>query len=380
VTSLIGNNKLKIPPRSNEIEISVFGPGYGECVLFHVGDNNWFIVDSCIHPVSKEPIPLTYLNQINVDPATSIKQVIATHWHDDHIRGLGEIFRTCSSAEFICSGALNLKEFLQLVYLYSSGAMIDSSGIDELSAIIKVLQERQRLGDRYGSPTFAIANRVLWRKSFIYSGSQYDCSITSLSPSDASKLAAMLDIKRLLPRYKEPKRRLVAPTPNRAAVVLWVSIGDFNFLLGSDLEETNDSNTGWSVIVNSTARPQGKASFFKIPHHGAENAHCAEVWTEMLIKEPIAVLTPFEKGDTVLPTTRDVERLCMLSKNLYSTAHFSSSTRTIKRERTVEKTIRETVKNIRQINTSIGHVRYRLLPPDNWKIELFGDAFQFNCN
>jgi hypothetical protein len=51
------------------------------------------------------------------------------------------------------------------------------------------------------------------------------------------------------------------------------SIGDIALLLGADLEETGEEDTGWSVIVASTERPHGKASIFKIPHHGSETAH-----------------------------------------------------------------------------------------------------------
>ena len=35
-------------PATNEVEISLFGPGYGECIVIHVGENEWVIVDSCI--------------------------------------------------------------------------------------------------------------------------------------------------------------------------------------------------------------------------------------------------------------------------------------------------------------------------------------------
>lgn len=366
-------NRFNIAPEPDEIEVSIFGPGYGESVLLHVGQNKWFIVDSCIEPISEEPAPLTYLRKINVDPATSVKQVIATHWHDDHIRGLGNIVKTCISAEFVCSDALKLNEFLYIVSAYGVRTMMQNSGIGEFRKILEILEERMKLlKSRYLPIKWAIENRCLWKD---YPGSS-NCSIYSLSPSDASVLAAKLDFSRLLPQEKESKKRLISITPNRSAVVLWVTIGDVIILLGSDLEEEGDPKTGWSVIVNTSSRPEGKASLFKIPHHGSKNAHHGSVWTEMLEDKPVAVVTPYENGKTTLPSKTDVERICSLTDKGYATAINKGGKTT--RDRTVEKTIRETVRYIKQLHTSIGHVRVRVKPSNPWTVELFGDALPLN--
>ena len=37
-----------MPPGKNEFEITLFGPGYGESVVLHVGSGAWIVVDSCI--------------------------------------------------------------------------------------------------------------------------------------------------------------------------------------------------------------------------------------------------------------------------------------------------------------------------------------------
>lgn len=368
-------DRLDIPPEQDEIEVSIFGPGYGESILLHLGKNKWFIVDSCIDPISKEPAPLSYLRKINVDPAISVKKVIATHWHDDHIRGLSNIIKNCISAEFVCSGALRSNEFLQLIYAVGTRAMMESSGGSEFYDLLVILEERKKhLGSGYISPMWAIENRCLWRESL----ESMSCSIISLSPSDASILAAKLDIGRLLPKEHEPKRRLTSATPNRAAIVLWVTVGDVIVLLGSDLEEDNP-HTGWTAIVNNSSRPNGKASLFKIAHHGSKNSHHGGVWTEMLEDNPVAVLTPFDNGKTVLPTKEDVLRICSLTNEAYSTTAITKRRiRTKKRDQTVEKTIKETVRNIRQLHTSMGHVRVRIKPSNTRKVELFGDALSLD--
>jgi len=362
----LDGNRLTVPPATDEVEISVFGPGYGESILLHIGKNVWFVVDSCIDPLSKKPAPLAYFQQIGIDPAHCVRQVIASHWHDDHIRGLGKLFRACSNAEFVCSSAIQSKEFLEIVRAYGTRAMMESTGTDEFNIVLDALRERAAVsGLRYMPPRFARANLLLWQNT--------DCTIHALSPSDASILAAQLDLARLFPAEKEAKRRLLATDPNKTAVVLWIRIGDFVILLGSDLDETTDDQRGWSVIINSSLRPSGKASLFKIPHHGSDNAHTSGVWSELLLENPFAALTPYEKGDMKLPTRKDVERICSHTTNAYSTAVVGRK-RIVKRDRTVEKTIRETVLDIKQLHTSIGHVRFRANVPNDWSVELFGDA------
>ena len=49
---------------------------------------------------------LEYLQRIGHNPASSVRLIVATHWHDDHIRGLAEVVRTCAAADFYCSSAL----------------------------------------------------------------------------------------------------------------------------------------------------------------------------------------------------------------------------------------------------------------------------------
>jgi hypothetical protein len=53
-----------------------------------------------------------------------------------------------------------------------------------------------------------------------------------------------------------------------------VQVGPFAALLGADLEETGNPQTGWTPIVQSTARPGAMSQMFKVPHRGSENGHC----------------------------------------------------------------------------------------------------------
>jgi metal-dependent hydrolase (beta-lactamase superfamily II) len=63
------------------------------------------------HSLAQSHLLRVYLKRIGFNPAICVKSIIATHWHDDHIRGLAQVFRECESADFCCSDALKDSEF-----------------------------------------------------------------------------------------------------------------------------------------------------------------------------------------------------------------------------------------------------------------------------
>jgi hypothetical protein len=59
-------------PAPHEIEISLFGPGFGESIVVHAGNDHWIIVDSCIDADSGRPAALAYLDSIKVDVSSAV--------------------------------------------------------------------------------------------------------------------------------------------------------------------------------------------------------------------------------------------------------------------------------------------------------------------
>jgi len=369
---------MQTAPSPNEVEISIFGPRYGECILIHVGDNDWVLVDSCIDPISKKPASIAYLKELKINPSDSIKLIVATHWHDDHIRGLYESIKECGKATFVFSGALRPKEFMTLIKAYGNRPMmnVETSGIQEFYDIISFLHNNKReKGLLDNQIKFAVSEKCLWRKN--NEASALNCEVHSLAPSDASLLLSKVKIADLLPQEPSTKGRLVSQGPNHTAVVLWISISDISILLGSDLEETVDPDTGWSVIVESNTRPAGRASIFKIPHHGSKNAHNPIVWQDMLKEESISLLTPFVQGNVQLPTKQDIRRICTRCNKAYITAKPIIKRR--KREKIVEQFVSGATRSIRPLFGSYGQVRLRSSIETglhDWKIDLIGDATQ----
>ncbi len=367
--NILNESDNKLPPSNDEIEISIFGPGYGECILIHYCNDQYIIIDSCIDPLTKKPSALSYLNEINIDPAKAVKYIIATHWHDDHIRGLSEIYNMCTNAEFYCSGALQYKEFIKVALARSKNSMLESSGVDEFYNILQIIKKRKK------QLRFASANKILDNNPFIVNGNNCLFEMYSLSPSDKAIELAYQEISKLIPQPLETKNRIVLRNPNHFSVVLLLRLGDLNILLGSDLENTQEPESGWTAILNSSGRPKLKSKIFKIPHHGSSTGDSSLVWDEMISPNPFLFLTPFSSGRKSLPTKADAIRILSKSQDAYITVNPKIKIKS-KYGSTVRKTIREANIRLFPQPNSVGHIRFRALLNDqsSYKVDLYNTA------
>lgn len=359
-----------VPPAPDQIEVTLIGPGYGECVVVHFGGGHWGVIDSCIDSGSSEPAALRYLSRIGVQIEKDVVLLVATHWHDDHIRGLSQIVELCPDALFCSSAAWKKEEFIAVVSSYNDAIFAAcTSGVRECHAIYHAL------GKRTKQPKVAVADRPVFNLLPNESGHGKQCKFTTLSPSDKQIERFYCEIASLMPTLKDTIKRCAADGPNHSAVAALIEIGSEAILLGSDLEETNDVHTGWSVIVKSPTRPQTKARIFKIPHHGSSNAHNETVWTDMLKQGPISILTPYNRGSR-LPSSADIKRIVSLSPESYSTSSCIKE-RVKNRNPTVEKTLREAGARFTKSEPPMGLVRLRnggLAAFNSWRVELSARA------
>jgi beta-lactamase superfamily II metal-dependent hydrolase len=351
-------NNYGIAPAHDEFEVSVFGPGYGEAIVIHLGNNEWVLIDSCIEPESKEPAALHYLSKIGVPPE-SIGTIIASHWHDDHIRGLSEVVAKCVNAEFFMSGVFNNTELMSFLLAYSpeSGA-IQAGGTKE---IVKAINTgKKRLNFTYQRISILEKN-ILGRK----------VQVSAFSPTQQAQANMLLRLANYIPKIGEPVNHAPDSKPNLSAIVVHVDFGGEAILLGSDLEVHN--GIGWEAVVNQAwCTSKQKSSAFKVAHHGSITAHHDGIWTNLLEGKPISMLTPFNRGKA-LPTEEDKTRI-----KTKSCAAFVSSIASKKPEMdsAIEKRLQSISKNLSKANAGFGCIRLRKKLTTEWTVELFGRAQQ----
>lgn len=142
-----------------------------------------------------------------------------------------------------------------------------------------------------------------------------------------------------------------------------------DIILDADLEKVRSQYSGWSAVVGSPGRPQGKAIIFKVPHHGSKNGHCEDV-TAQLLDKPISILTAYRRSH--LPADSDIERISTYSDSVYLTT--PASGRKPHRDSSADKLYKSSVLERVVLDGKVGQIRVR--GRDQIEVEIAGPARQ----
>jgi hypothetical protein len=370
--------KLEDPPKFDELEISIIGPGKGESIAIHLGVGDWCLVDSCIARNSQMPAAFDYLKRFNNNALEKVHLILATHWHDDHIRGLRKLLEVAPNAYFACSMAISSQQFLELVSLSNSAVPVDS-GVREFGDILELVRKRKNdpnaLKNHIHSPIFATSNR---RLLYLNNAKRsVTASVDALSPSDETLILALEQIAKLVPQPQTRPKRLPSQDANHTCVVLWIKVGERNVLLGADLENTNHPGDGWNAVL-ATHQHDAPAEVFKVAHHGSPNGDSDDVWQRLLGNDPVSVVTPYSSGKG-LPQPSDLKRLCKRTQQLYCT--LEGTGKPPARDSVVERESNRMSKNRRVLQGLPGQVRIRWSLTqlhEKPRVETFNGAYHVN--
>lgn len=344
-------------PAKDEIEVTLFGPGYGEAIAVHLGEDAWLLVDSCIDPSSNEPASKTYLEHIGVE-CSQVHAIVASHWHDDHVRGISDLASSFTDANFIHSSTFNNKEARSFLSAYSGTSSLGlSKGTEELFLAIKSSQQSYPAHHKS-----IVMDAVLNGRKVM---------VTALSPLPASFSQSMAHFAQYIPGNDQAINHAPELNENFESIALHLDMGDDAILLGADL--MNHKSKGWSAIVKDQwSGSRQPSSLFKVPHHGSKTGDCSEIWRGLLKSNPMACLTPFTKGRHHLPTNDDKKRI----KSKTSGAYISSgASRKPDMDSRQLKRLGDICKNLALVETGFGAVRLRKkFQEKSWRVELFGAA------
>jgi hypothetical protein len=347
-------------PALDQIEVSIFGPGFGECILVHLGGARWIVVDSCMDRDRHKPAALAYFDEIGINPASAVELIAITHWDDDHVSGIDLIVEACPNAEFWCSEALRNPELLTLVDIKLTRADLKfTRGVSQIGRLIDLAGARFK---------FALSCMRIYQNP-----GAVPVEIWSLSPSQYENLLAKQRFGDLVRSLVGVQHRISDRKQNHAAMVLAVFIGPDQILLGADLEEPGDPRLGWSAIVADPNKPPTlMAKIFKIPHHGSETAHHPDSWKCLIANEPLTATTPYNKS-VLLPKQSDVIRITALATSSYVTKRRPYRRRR-RRQNVVEKLV---PKSLRALTRVPGQIRFRKqigASTGDWVVDLFDGA------
>ena len=349
------------------------GGGYGESQVIHLGENHWIVIDSCEDPKTKMCLPLDYLQKRGVDTSTDVKMIICTHWHDDHIRGMGRLLQSCESAVFVMAKATDRDKFLRLIGLDNRkqefGASVSST--EELNLCLNLLEARE------AELKMAIEDRLLL--SYQFDKGSYQ--IFALSPSDFVMNEFDKEISTLITEYGvNTNRKIIVQPPNFKSVVIYIKANNICALFGADLEvDENSSHRGWLRILDHSQVVDKKSNLYKVPHHGSRNGDHDRIWNDLLESLPISLLTPWNRN-TKLPKREMLERIKTKSHSAFITSTLSSGRDKPKiRDRSILKAIQLLKPSLREVVYHYGRVTLCANSQSNtpvWCTEVDGTAKQ----
>lgn len=355
------------PPNKNEVEVTVIGTGggYGESIVIKASTDSWIIVDSCIHPVSKEPLSIHYLKTIGVD-LNSVELIICTHWHNDHIKGLHKALLQCPNAEFCFSNVNDLGKFLYLCDLdYAKVNKGTVGSTDEFAKCCELMLNRGQFNISAYCNSVVFVNR-----------DPIDFVMHALSPSPKTINDFNLEISNLITEFGENNTAMLNNSPNDKSVALQFSFGNHRVILGADLEIGDSEHNGWRhVLKNCLVIDKNiKSNLYKIPHHGSNNGYLKEIFDVLINKDGILKITPYNSSG--LPREEMIKVYKSHSVNLFSTSLPKEPTRSKKREMSIEKFI-DRMADVVEIKFNYGIIRSRIdytSADAIWDTELFESA------
>ncbi|MBS1190987.1 MAG: hypothetical protein H6R10_2779 [Rhodocyclaceae bacterium] len=316
------------------------------------------LVDSCLVPGTSEPASRAYLEQIGV-PASGVKAIIASHWHDDHVRGISTLAAHYADAEFMLSHVFSDAEATAFLAAYSEKfAPGLSRGSKELYSAVKAREIVYFLHQRTSVLELTANERNI--------------RVCALSPTPAACAQSIAHFASHVP--KNPGIQIGhAPEmkPNLEAVVLHIDFVGDAVLLGSDLE--NHEALGWSAVVNDqwcANRPRSSA--YKVAHHGSSTGDHPPVWANMLNPNPVTCLTPYSLAGQYLPTSGDKSRIRDCTPHAYIS---SGASRRPSMDAAVLKRLNDIATEVTVANPGFGAVRLRkVVGAQEWTREFFGAA------
>lgn len=328
----------------NECEVIVFGRGVGESILVRLSKSRWFAIDSCLDPITKKPVSLEYLNAINVD-LENVENILISHWHDDHVRGISKLVDSCPNAKVIISEVMTTTELLTLMELQKSHkTMLEkiTTGIEEMQAVLEFLKSKNAF------PSFATVNKIIFNDG--------NDKMWTLSPSEKETYNGKIAFQKLIPNDKSPKKRIPLLQPNHCAVVSFFESGEISFALGSDLENSNDQDCGWDgILKNNQILNNKKLAFLKIAHHGSANAHNQQLWDNFLIDNISTALTPYNRSH--IPKNEDILRITKKTINAHIAGKLSRKSDLPRRINTVDKMLNAATISRKALESKLGIVR-----------------------
>lgn len=278
------------PPAKKELEVTLLGRGVGECVVVHLLEGKWLVVDSFLK--GNSTATPWYLDSMGVDP-DAVETILVTHFHVDHYRGIDQLHDYYHKARLMITDALRSEHFLAI---YSDNS--EPGLLGTLPGTIK------RASQRLISPLTPGLRHISAGQEVYRS---HNVHVLALTPTDAAVQTSNQELGKFIGLGNRNSIRSQLRNDNRCSIVLHLTVGDICVLLCADLVADAPAY-GWQAVLkepnNATLHP---ASLMKVAHHGSVASDYSLMWDKLVGRDPVLTVAPYWPSG--LPRPEDVARL-----------------------------------------------------------------------
>jgi glyoxylase-like metal-dependent hydrolase (beta-lactamase superfamily II) len=342
------------PPGVDELEISVFGRGYGESVVCHLGGGDWLVVDSFIDRNVSLPVASRYLQELDGDH--NVDAIVVTHWDDDHTQGTMALIDRYNPRQVWLPLILREQEIVSFALAHHDALQkVDlESGVSEFAGVM-----RRTVG----------TGKRKWAVRHVQLPLDGPTEVHVLTPDHDLVGQGLAHLGSLLGVTGEPGfGRIRAVGPNPSSVVLWLESYGRRVLLGADLE---NGQLGWPTVEVPASAGGAGAQVFKVAHHGSPNADHVRIWEDLLIEVPHAAVTRFTASSTPRPAESDRGRIASRTDKAWVVGAPGPSVRATDPDFDAV-VAASTVDGFFDATGEIGHVRYRCKRGGRWRVDYWG--------
>lgn len=356
------------PPGHHTLEVSIFGPGRGECIVVHVPGGYWFAVDSlrvrserADAEDGKESVAVHYLRLLGAE----LRAFFITHWHEDHAAGAAEVLHAfASSLELVgLPGGYGQRELASFV----ADLLPDATRfklVRDLAAVISALD----------LPSLSRMRRVLLNDGTSLAPPNAAWRLDVLAPSFDDVRAEAATLAQFLPGYVGPQPKSF--DVNSGCAVLRLEVGGRAVMLSSDLDVGSDDRRGWRCIVQNHGTRLDSV-LVKVAHHGSTTAHHPPAWDLLRATHPThAVVTPYPARGGPLPRESQLRRIRALTTTLHVTSPARGKAPTkVGKVKLADTGFLDFVPTKAAHASALGQIRYRLEPgASDFTIDVFPPA------
>lgn len=320
--------------------IHILGRGFGESIVLQMPNGGVGVID-CFAPRLKAA---TSAERLEANPTlrflkklgpSSLAFVGFTHPHEDHGRGLSHLLeefrgRIRELWVFRAYNFIHLERYMKA--LIHSGR---KSAVEELlnepagTFSVELLRIRNLIGemiepDNRSPPEFRY---FAGYSKFTLAGEPLVFHI--LGPTDLLEERYERALVDNMEGLVEDDGRTVNPdwepeqvNHNQASAALMVEYGATRIVLGGDMEAPAWERVLAEMVDTSLERPPLTCQMVKVSHHGSATGYCTDLYERRFRRRrggPLAVLTPFNRHSSPLPSPRGLAHLRSYAKEVVAT-------------------------------------------------------------